>query len=260
MLRYFLIVAAGVSVCAACVPPVEAATLFARMFPFTGEIRLKNNDSAPVPIVFYSIESGGGGLNGSPVRWVSITEHYDAPVAPSPGNGFVDPNGTWVKLSSISTELAEGALDFDGGRLPANREISLGQIWNPAIADLVFAATEPNGQPISIFTVTAIDGDYNSNGVVDATDYIVWRRSFGSSSVLDADGNVNGIVDAADYALWRNNFGRSLSASAMAASSSPTLPALGVSAVAPEPSSGVMIASAISLLHACGRRLRRRYS
>jgi hypothetical protein len=258
MLRHLLVVATGVSLCTARVAPVEAATLLARMFPLTGEIRLKNDSVLPVPIVFYSIESNAGGLNGSPVRWVSITDHYDAPVAPFPGNGFIDPNGAWVKLSSATTELAEGALDLDGGRLPAKREISLGQIWNPSIAGLTFAATEPNGQPISILPVEAIDGDYDWDGQVDAADYVVWRQNFSSTSMLDADGNVNGIVDAADYSVWRNNFGRSLLGSATAAAMGASMPPLLAGPAVPEPASVVVVGTAIGILIACGRRLPRR--
>ncbi|MEZ6098747.1 MAG: hypothetical protein R3E01_07240 [Pirellulaceae bacterium] len=57
----------------------------------------------------------------------------------------------------------------------------------------------------------SIEGDYNSNGVVDAADYTVWKDSFGATDLLAADGNENGIVDAADYTIWKDNFGRSQS-------------------------------------------------
>ncbi len=44
-------------------------------------------------------------------------------------------------------------------------------------------------------------GDYNEDGDVDAADYVVWRKTFGSSveQFAGADGNGDGIVDAADY-------------------------------------------------------------
>jgi len=51
-------------------------------------------------------------------------------------------------------------------------------------------------------------GDYNGNGTVDAADYIVWRRSLGSTDHVAADGNRNSRIDAADYDLWRANFGQ----------------------------------------------------
>jgi glucosylceramidase len=50
-------------------------------------------------------------------------------------------------------------------------------------------------------------GDYDRDGVVDQSDYLVWRRSFASDFQLDADGNGDGVVDAADYSIWRKNVG-----------------------------------------------------
>jgi len=53
----------------------------------------------------------------------------------------------------------------------------------------------------------ALAGDYNNDGMVDATDYAIWRDSLGSMAQLAADGNDNGVIDAGDYDIWRENFG-----------------------------------------------------
>jgi hypothetical protein len=253
-----VVVAASLGLSGALAAPARSATLFAEMFPLTGEIRLENrNATSPVPIVFYSIKSDAAALNGSPVRWLSVTEHYDSPFGATPGNGFIDANGAWVKLSSTSKELAEGALDVDGGSLAPQRAISLGRIWNPAAAatsDLVFAAHEPSGQPISVFTLFAIDGDYNGDGVVNQLDYNTWRKFYGATSVLQADGNLDGVVDAADYLVWRNNMGASLSGLASGASSGIASLALVGSAVVPEPAGIGMLACWLGCLLACRRR------
>ncbi len=50
-------------------------------------------------------------------------------------------------------------------------------------------------------------GDYNRNGIVDAADYVVWRKTIGSSSDLMADGSGDGVVDVRDYHYWRFRFG-----------------------------------------------------
>ncbi len=58
-----------------------------------------------------------------------------------------------------------------------------------------------------------LPGDYNSNASVDAGDYVVWRKTFGSTNNPQADGSgptvgvPNGVVDQADYTFWRSNFG-----------------------------------------------------
>lgn len=52
-------------------------------------------------------------------------------------------------------------------------------------------------------------GDYNRDGRVDASDYVVWRRSSGQAVApfTSADGDGSGHIDAADYNLWRSRFG-----------------------------------------------------
>ena len=62
-------------------------------------------------------------------------------------------------------------------------------------------------------SAAALPGDYNSDGVVDAADYAVWRDSLlavatvGKFLNATGDTNADGEVDARDYALWRENFG-----------------------------------------------------
>jgi hypothetical protein len=51
-------------------------------------------------------------------------------------------------------------------------------------------------------------GDYNSNGSVDAADFVVWRKTLNSSVDLRADGDGDGVIDQDDYAVWRANFGK----------------------------------------------------
>ena len=257
MLKSLLIIVAGICLGGAAAVPIQAATLFARSFPHTGEVRLENRSIVPVPLVFYSIKSTAGALNGSPVRWLSITDHYDAPFGTTPGNGFIDPNNQWMKIAATSTELTEGAFSGPGGSLAPQRAISLGRIWNPAIPfeNLQFSATEPNGQPISIFSIAGLDGDYDENSVVNSFDYARWRSALGKTSVVE-DGNLNGIVDTADYVVWRNNMGLSLSGSGSTLAGGASLPALGLGAVVPEPSAR-LIGAALGVLCAC-RRLARR--
>jgi hypothetical protein len=52
-----------------------------------------------------------------------------------------------------------------------------------------------------------LSGDYNSNGIVDAADYAVWRNSLDQSVTLPND-TTPGSVTQADYDVWRANFGR----------------------------------------------------
>jgi hypothetical protein len=59
-----------------------------------------------------------------------------------------------------------------------------------------------------VAAATLLPGDYNRNGLVDAADYVVWRKSIASNELgLAADGNHDFIVDAADYGVWTRGVG-----------------------------------------------------
>jgi hypothetical protein len=75
-------------------------------------------------------------------------------------------------------------------------------------------------------------GDYNGNGIVDAADYVVWRKGL-------ADGN---------YATWRANFGESLSGAGSAS----------FEAGAPEPASAALAAIVAMLLGTANAPRRKR--
>ena len=61
-------------------------------------------------------------------------------------------------------------------------------------------------------------GDYNSDGTVNAADYVVWRKKLGQSGDgPPADGDLDGHMDQAGYDLWRAQFGERFSAPSGAA-------------------------------------------
>ena len=92
--------------------------------------------------------------------------------------------------------------------------------------------------------VANINADYNSDGVVDMGDYVVWREANGQSGAgLVADGNGDHVVDAADYTFWRQHFG----AIAIVAGSGSV-----ISAGVPEPA-GAVIAAIAAITLAFGR-------
>jgi hypothetical protein len=85
-----------------------------------------------------------------------------------------------------------------------------------------------------------LPGDYNRDGIVDAADYIVWRKALDHiESGLAADGNGDGEVDEEDYAVWRANFGLLRLTGASVAAAASTLPAI------PEPPLFVLLVIAL---------------
>jgi hypothetical protein len=51
-----------------------------------------------------------------------------------------------------------------------------------------------------------LPGDYNNNGVVDAADYVLWRKHRGTNTALPND-PIGGTIGTAHYNTWRTNFG-----------------------------------------------------
>ena len=94
----------------------------------------------------------------------------------SSGNTFV--NG--LRVGSVAKEHQIGETHF--GRLTMTGG-SLG-----VIGSNLFAIGRERENVI-------FGGDYNKNGVVDAADYALWRKTLGSTSRLSADGDGNGTIE-----------------------------------------------------------------
>ncbi len=62
---------------------------------------------------------------------------------------------------------------------------------------------------LTLFLDNRVPGDFDSNGVVDAADYVMWRKSVGQIGTgLAADANRDGSVTTADYNIWRSHIGQ----------------------------------------------------
>jgi hypothetical protein len=75
----------------------------------------------------------------------------------------------------------EGTL-MNGCAIPVGDRLNITQVDLAIFADM--------GYPISTQF-----GDYNGDGIVDAADYVIWRKQFGSTQT------------SAYYNVWRSNFG-----------------------------------------------------
>ncbi len=96
-----------------------------------------------------------------------------------------------------------------------------------------YTTSEGNHQPIYYFDRVP-HGDFNHDGTVDATDYVVWRKGLGTTYILD------------DFNTWRANFGSSNSSKASASS-----------VAVPEPAAWVILGVGAMMLSAGRRHLNR---
>jgi WD40 repeat protein len=91
-----------------------------------------------------------------------------------------------------------------------------------------FAGTNQGGftEATAFVVVPRPLGDFNGDGVVDAADYVVWRKASPTDTLPNDD--TPGVVDASDYADWRANFGKSEPASSAALGTAPVPEPAGV--------------------------------
>jgi serralysin len=194
------------------------------------------NLAHPTPGSLLLATSGFGSLPGA------VTPDFTLP-----STSFFNPNANNI---TISFNGSNDSITFTGASLPKNGINSLTDTNLYAAQNLVSGTNSPMnllGNTGSV-NVPPPTGDYNGNHVVDAGDYVVWRKTLNNSASpggSGADGNSNGTIDAGDYTFWRARFGNA------AGSGSGTL----VSDAAPEPTA---IALQLNCLLLLAWRIRKR--
>ena len=90
--------------------------------------------------------------------------------------------------------------------------------------------------------VPSLNGDFNSDGKVDAGDYVTWAKNNGTNNALPHDNGLGTPIGPAHYDLWRANFGNpSGSGSSL------------VGASVPEPAAWLLVSMAAAVLTAAAR-------
>jgi hypothetical protein len=151
-------------------------------------------------------------------------------------NGFTPALGNSFTILSAASIVGS----FGTYELP---QLASGQAWKIA---------QSIGQSATTITLTVVEGDYNRNGVVDADDYVVWRkmRNLNVTAWSGADGNGDGVVNDADFTVWRNSVGAIGGGIHGAGASDLTI------LTVPEPTSGLLFFSACLVIGSIARRRR----
>lgn len=148
-------------------------------------------------------------------------------------------------------DITNAIVDFQnlGGTLTGAAHVfaSYGSLTGTAFASVL---NLPAGYVINYNYVGGVQGDYNNNGVVDAADYVVWRKNNGSNTYLP-----NEVIDATpgqvtidDYDAWRSRFGNTTPSGNQIALVPAGSGSGSLSAAVPEPSSLALVGSLASLL------------
>ncbi len=166
------------------VDPSEDVVLFLEINTTNGQTVIKNQSGETVHIDYYEIMSAGNSLNEG--GWNS----FQNPAGNPPGFPSFNTGSGWKEAGgSDDGVLSESYLAGNSG-VTSGASISLGAAYSVGDPqDIVFRYGWVTGASV------ALDGDYNGDGVVNAADYVMWRKT-----------NING---SAGYNTWRANFGES---------------------------------------------------
>jgi GH35 family endo-1,4-beta-xylanase len=111
------------------------------------------------------------------------------------GQTLVNLLNSWTTPTQNLVVGADGTIDFTG--FYGQYEVTVdGQTFD---LDLT--------KGTSLYSIVVAPGDYNADGMVNAADYVIWRKTVGSPSDLRADGNGDLVIDDEDFDVWRSHFG-----------------------------------------------------
>jgi hypothetical protein len=116
------------------------------------------------------------------------------------------PTASWTSHSGTPSWWSLGPFSGTGAKA-LNLSVPAGAVRGSYPIDVILAggSEDWSKKTLSAFTVkVGVPGDYNDNGVVDAADYVLWRKGGPLHFEVDNPGTVN----AADYTEWRVRFGK----------------------------------------------------
>jgi hypothetical protein len=145
-------------------------------------------------------------LSTTSVTFASGDLAYRSSTGTPAGSGSIAGKSDFLSGTGTLQSQIQGTQTADTLTLPINSDFVI-QPDASTTVNLHLA-----GQLVATSTfVTPLWGDYNQNGVVDAADYGLWRKSLGSGASLPNDDTPG--VGEDDFTRWRAHFGQTGSGS-----------------------------------------------
>jgi formylglycine-generating enzyme len=146
----------------------------------------------------------------------------------------------WTETTGTTTSLRirrGGAFDTDASTL------------NSSYREGYSSSLENESLGFRLATIAGVPGDYNANNVVDAGDYVLYRKYLGQSVTLP-NRLTSGTVTAADYDVWRAHFGQTPSGSGSGSLLNTSVP---------EPATMPLLAAIVAAAILCGTSRQSRF-
>jgi hypothetical protein len=140
-------------------------------------------------------------------------------------------SGIYTNLSGSLTKVIRTGDTLDG-KIVGDLDFSREGLSGEEIAFRAVFADGTSGIYVASYSTPILAGDYNQNSVVDAADYVVWRKNAGTVNILPNDPN-GGTIGTAQYNTWRTNFGQPSGSGASLGDYSET--------TVPEPATSIML-------------------
>jgi hypothetical protein len=212
--------------------PVAFNSLEIQVNTVTGNVSLVNMHTGPLSFDYYRVSSANGALDTD--GWNSLDDQDLDTVGAGEGQ-------SWDKLGVPDAEEVAEAFLLAASSVNSAGVVDLGNLFDTSVftqgvdGDLEFRFALQGSDlvtgSVTYITPGPIDGDYNSDGLVNAADFVVWRNSLGSTTELDADGDGDSVVDQDDYTIWAWTYGNSVGGAGNTANASQV----------PEPGAAVLV-------------------
>jgi hypothetical protein len=163
----------------------------------------------------------------------------------APGSGYdqIIASGTLALDGVLQVSLIDGFSSTAGQSFNlfdwANTSGAFDTLSLPALAGLTWNTSNLYSDGILSLAAAGLAGDYNSNGIVDAANYTVWRDNVGAPAGSLANDATGAIIGADQHSQWRAGYGAR---------------SAGLGVAVPEPGAALLMMMIIGASGALGRR------